>query len=598
MAFDTAFTLGVLVAVTIALALELLTPDALLLGALALLVLGGIIDLQTAFAGFSNLTLVAIGSLYVVAAGLRDVGALDRAAHLLFGRRDHGPQRTLLRMTPIVAVTSAFLNNTPVVAMGVPSARGWARRNGARISKLLMPLSFASILGGLCTVIGTSTNLVTDGLLRSRGFEGLGFFELAWVGLPCALVGLAYLVLLAPRVLPDRSDVRTEEEEERRHLLEVSVEESSSLVGRTVADLDLSELPGLTLRRIERGPRTLEPVAEAEHVTSGDRLLYSGTGHPGETTMVAGEEAMLRTPEEREPGDEGPELHQAVVPAGSRFVGATIAEVAFPERYNAAITGVRRGGRRLEEPFDDVHLRPGDTLMLDTGARFRETFEDSRDIYVASEEGGEGGAEETTPHDEPIWRMWAATLILAGIVGLAATGTAHIALASLLGALVIVGLGFVSPGEARESVDWSVLLVIGAAIGLASAMDSSGAAELLGSTVVEAAGGFGSVGLLAGLVFATMVTTGLITNNAAVALMLPVAISVAENQAAVDPRPLVLAVTVAASLALWTPLGYQTNLMVYGPGNYRFTDFIRLGLPLQLILAVVIIATASLLWFT
>ena len=182
MGFETAFTLGVLIAVTIALSIELLTPEALLLGALALLVLGGVIDLETAFAGFSNLTLVAIGSLYVVAAGLRDVGALDRASHLLFGRRDRGPRYTLLRMTPIVAVTSAFLNNTPVVAMGVPSARGWARRHGAKVSKLLMPLSFASILGGLCTVIGTSTNLVTDGLLRSRGFDGLGFFELAWVG--------------------------------------------------------------------------------------------------------------------------------------------------------------------------------------------------------------------------------------------------------------------------------------------------------------------------------------------------------------------------------------------------------------------------------
>ncbi|MFW6084250.1 MAG: SLC13 family permease [Gemmatimonadota bacterium] len=596
MPFDTAFTLGMLIAVTIALALELLTPDTLLLGALALLTVGGIIDLQTAFAGFSNLTLVAIGSLYVVAAGLREVGALDRASHLLFGRDDRGPRRTLLRMTPIVAVTSAFLNNTPVVAMGVPSARGWARRNGARVSKLLMPLSFASILGGLCTVIGTSTNLVTDGLLRSRGYDGLAFFELAWIGLPCAFVGLVYLVVVAPRILPDRSDVRTEEEEERRHLLEVSVEEGSSLIGRTVADDDLSEPPGLTLRRIERGPRTLEPVAEAEHVTTGDRLLYSGTRHPGETTMVAGEEATLRTPEVRESGEEVPELHQAVVPAGSRFVGATIAEVAFPERYNAAITGVRRGGRRLREPFDDLHLRPGDTLMLDTGTRFRETFEDSHDIYVATEEGGEGVDEEVTPHDEPAWKAWTASFILGGVVGLAATGVAHIALASLLGALAIVALGFVTPGEARESVDWSVLLVIGAAIGLASAMDSSGAARLIGSTVVEAAGGFGGVGLVAGLVLATMLTTGLITNNAAVALMLPVAISVAENQAALDPRPLVLAVTVAASLALWTPLGYQTNLMVYGPGNYRFTDFVRLGLPLQLILAVVIIVTAYVLW--
>lgn len=593
MPFETTFTLAVLVAVTAALALELLTPDALLLASLAALVLAGIIDLETAFAGFSNLTLVAIGSLYVVAAALRRVGALDRASHLLFGRRNRGSTLTLLRMTPIVATASAFLNNTPVVAMGIPVTRGWARRNRAKVSRLLMPLSFASIVGGLCTVIGTSTNLVADGLLRDRGLAGIGFFELATIGLPCAVVGLAYLVFLAPVLLPDREDVRRAEEEERSRLLEIDVPPGSPLIGRSVADLDLTGLPGLNLERIERGERTLGPVGEEERVATGDRLLYAGTGQPGDTAVVGGEETTLKAPDERPASVGSPELHQAVVPAGSRLVGTTVSDAAFPERYHAAVTGVRRDGRRVDRSLANIHLRPGDTLMLDTGARFREAFMDSHDIVVVTEEGGEGAEEEAVLAEEALWKTWVATGILVAVVGLAATGTVHIALAALLGALVMVALGFIGPGEAREAVDWSVLLMIGAAIGLAAAMDSSGAARLIASSIVDAAGGFGDVGLLAGLVVATMVTTGLITNNAAIALLLPVALSVAESQPSLEARGLILAVTVSASLALWTPLGYQTNLMVYGPGNYRFTDFVRFGLPLQVLLAATIVGVVT-----
>lgn len=596
MPFETAFTLGVLVAVTVALAFELLTPDALLLASLGALVLAGIIDLETAFTGFSNLTLVAIGSLYVVAAALRRVGALDRASHLLFGRRNRGSRLTLLRMTPIVAAASAFLNNTPVVAMGIPVARGWARRNRGNVSRLLMPLSFASIVGGLCTVIGTSTNLVADGLLRDRGLAGIGFFELATIGLPCALVALVYLVFLAPVLLPDREDVRIAEEEERSRLLEIDVPPESPLIGRTIADLELTGLPGLDLQRIERGERTLGPVGDEERVATGDRLLYSGGGNPGDKAVVGGEETILKAPDERPPSAEAPELHQAVVPAGSRLVGATVPDASFPERYQAAVTGVRRGGRRIDRPLTDIHLRPGDTLMLDTGARFRETFMDSHDIFVVTEEGGEGVDEEAVHAEEPLWKTWVATAILVAVVGIAATGTAHIALAALLGALAMVVLGFIGPGEAREAVDWSVLLMIGAAIGLAAAMDTSGAARLIASSIVDAAGGLGPVGLLGGLVVATMITTGLITNNAAIALLLPVALSVAESQPSLEARGLVLAVTVAASLALWTPLGYQTNLMVYGPGNYRFTDFVRFGFPLQVLLAVVIVGVVALSW--
>lgn len=593
MPFDAVLTLGLLLAVTIALAAELLSPDALLLGALGVLVLFGVLEPETAFEGFANLTLVAIGSLYAVAAGLRRCGALDKAEQLLFGRKSRGLRSALGRMTPTVATASAFLNNTPVVAMGVPSVRGWARRHDVPASKLLMPLSFASIMGGLCTIIGTSTNLVTDGLLRSHGLRGLGFFELAWVGVPCAIVGILYLVFFAPMLLPERTDPREEEEEVRQRLLELDIEEGSTLVGRTVDELGLTELPGLSLVRIERGDRTVGPVRPVERVSAGDRLMYAGEAAP-EDVGEKEETAKLHAPAKREEEETQPELHQAVISESSRLVGETVEEADFVERYNAAVTGVRRGGQRIE-PTERMRLRPGDTLMLDAGPGFREAFEVYRDFYIASEPGGEGRRDRLEARAETTRPIWLAVAILVGIVGLAASGVLHIALAALLGAFAMVALGFIAPGEAREAVDWSVLIVIGAALGLASALESSGAAELVGHAILGVAQGFGPVAVLVGVVVATMVLTGLITNNAAAALLFPITLSVASSQG-LDPRPLLIGMTIAASLALWTPLGYQTNLMVYGPGNYRFGDFIRFGLPLQLLLAVVAVLTITILW--
>lgn len=281
---------------------------------------------------------------------------------------------------------------------------------------------------------------------------------------------------------------------------------------------------------------------------------------------------------------------------GSRLVGSTVREAEFLERFNAAVTGVRRDGERLHGPLGEVVLRPGDILMLDTARGFREAFEDSPEFVVTSEAGGERPVQPMPEREEvSTLRRFGALGVLLGVVTLAATGTLHIAVAALVGALVFVALGFLSPGEARQAIDWEVLIVIGAALGLGRAMDESGAAEVIGHGLVEAAAGYGEMGLLAGVVLAAMVLTGLITNNAAAALMFPIALSIAQEQA-VDPRPLFIGITVASSLALWTPLGYQTNLMVYGPGNYRFSDFLRVGLPLQALLAVVIVAGIPLVW--
>ncbi len=599
MSFDALLTLGSLLLVLVGLMLELSSADVLLMAALAVVTVGGVIDLETALLGFANSTLLALGALYVLAAAMRETGALDRASTVLLGARD-SVGSVILRVSGTSAVASAFLNNTPIVAMGIPAVRSWARRHGVPSSKLLMPLSFASILGGLCTLIGTSTNLVADGLLRSHGYEGLGFFELAWVGVPCLLVGVAYLVLVAPRVLRGREGVRAIEERERRALVELELEEGSRLAGRTVADVGLDDLLGLSLVRIDRGEKAIAPVDPEEELAGGDRLFYESEDGTAPRPQELADYPGLRLATARVPADEDAqrdrELHSIVVKEGSRLVGHTVREGEFLERFNAAVTGVRRDGRRLEGPVGAVELRPGDVLMLDTARGFREAFEDSAEFFITSEVGGERPATPIAerPASSRTARL-SATAVLGGVVALAATGLLHIAEAALVGALVVVALDLVSPGEARQAIDWEVLIVIGAALGLAEALEASGAAGLIGGGVVSVAAGYGPVVLLGGVVLATMVLTGLITNNAAAALMFPIALSVAETQA-IDPRPLLVGLTLAASLALWTPLGYQTNLMVYGPGNYRFSDFVRLGLPLQLGLAAMVVILVPLVW--
>jgi len=611
--FDLALTVGVIAFVLIALIADVLSADAIFVGALVIVVLGGVIDLDTALQGFGNSTLLALGSLYVVAAALRTTGALDAASQYVLGRGKN-VRRLLLRMCPPVTIYSAFLNNTPVVAMGIPAIRGWCRRHGVSPSRLLMPLSFAAILGGICTLIGTSTNLVVHGLLQSHDMPGLGFFELAWVGVPCAVLGLGYVIFLMPSLLKDRADIREEEEAERADLVEVELAVGSPLVDQTVEEAELDLLPDLALARIQRGDRDIAPVATGETLQPGDRLLYTPTDAKGNSNDESNDEdgaakeaaSAGGTPDlSAFPGlrlaytdvkrTEDRELHQVVVREGSALIGERVREVPFKERFGAAVTGIRRGGERLEEPLNEIKLRPGDTLLLDTQRGFREAHEENEAFMVASEAGGEKPGQDHPMERAGGWQLQLSVAVIVGIVALVGTGLMHIAIAGPLGAMILVGAGIINPGEARRAVDWEVLIVIGAALGLGQAMEASGAAALMGRGIVESMQVFGGYGLLAGIVFATAVLTNVVTNNGAVALMFPVVLSVAESQG-YDPRAMMIGMTLAGSMAFITPIGYQTNLMVYGPGNYRFADFTVAGGALQVVLWALIIILAPLVW--
>lgn len=601
MGFEQLFILGVLLLVFIGLVIELWSPDAILLTALAILTISGVLSLEEAFQGFANTTLIALGSLYVVSAAMRESGALERTSSIILGRETRSIQRILLRLCPSVSLYSAFLNNTPVVAMGIPAIRSWAQKNNIVVSKLLMPLSFAAILGGLCTLIGTSTNLITHGLLQSHGFEGLSFFELAWVGVPCALVGLFYLVFISPILTPARRDIRYEEEQIRKLLVEIEVEEGANVIGKTIEQSGLGAFPGFYLSRINRNDREIAPVPNDEKIRQGDHLLYTAkdgvAAHTPDLDGYPGLRLALRAPRDIQPEDRERELHQVVVKEGSPLVGTALEDAKLLERFGAAVTGVRRRGKRVDQPLGSFVLHSGDVLLLDTKRGFREAHEDARDFFLTSVAGGEAPGAETSLKERHSRDkdLYVSVAVLVGIVSLVATGVVHIALAGILGVAVLLSFNVIKAGEARKSVDWTVLIVIGAAIGLGKAMEVSGTAELIGRWMVDLTSAYGNRTVLAGVVIVTGLLTEIITNNGAVALMFPIALSVAESQG-IEARGLFIAITLVASMSLITPIGYQTNLMVYGPGNYRFGDFFKVGFLLELTLWVLVIILVPIFW--
>jgi di/tricarboxylate transporter len=606
---DALLALAVLALAVAGLAAEVLNPDVLLVAALASLVALGVVDMETALRGFASPVLVTLAGLFVVAAGLRATGVLELAADGVLGRGT-GLRTTLARLVGAAASSSAFVSNTAVVAMGIPAVTGWARRHGVSPSRVLIPLSYASILGGVCTLLGTSTNLVADDLLRSRGLEGLGFFELALVGLPLAAVGLVYLVALGPRLLPDREPDKSPQEKAREYVADMRVPPGSELAGETVEEAGLRRLPGLFLVRIERETGTVAPVTPAERLAAGDRLTFAGViDRIAELRRIRGLEAASAgrrasgAPaggdgaaggsgpsggDPPPPDDPGWELHEAVVSPGSPLVGTSVRDAEFRARYNAAVMAVHRHGEKIEERIGDIVLRPGDTLVLEAAPGFSRAYRDSSDFYLVSRVD-EAGSRPRRGH------AWRAVAVLVATVGAAATGLVSLPLAALGGGLATVLTGCATYGEARRSIDWSVLVVIGCALGIAAALEASGAAAAVGTALASTAEAAGPTGLLAAVVLGTMVLTEMITNNAAVALVFPLVATAASAQG-LDPRPLLLGATVAASLSMATPLGYQTNLMVFGPGKYRYLDFVRVGVPLQLLLAAGTVALVRWWW--
>ncbi|MEZ5376441.1 MAG: SLC13 family permease [Acidimicrobiales bacterium] len=550
------------------------SPAVGVVGALMALFLIGVIDSDQALQGFSNRAPVTIACMYVVAGAIDRTGALTPIVRSLTGARSTAAG--LARVIGVSGIISSIVANTPVVAMLINPLVGWSGRQRISPSKVLIPLSYATLFGGMITLIGTSTNLVGSGVVSSLGEEPFGLLEPAKLGLPIAALGLVMVVVLGPRLLPDRGG-RIDENVERPFTVSLVVEPGGALDDATVQGGGLRNLPGVFLVGLEREGELTAPVHPEHALRGGDQLTFAGQvdqvvelertaglkldGHKHLMALEDGEHSWF----------------EAVIGASSSLIGSTIKAVGFRGRYQAAVVALHRSGEAVEGRLGDVRLQVGDSLLLVADSQFRSRWKDRSDFLLI--------ASRSEPPPTASKRAPLALLVMAMVAVLPLLGVTDVLRSAVLGAAATVVLGLLTPRQARDSVDLSVIVLIAAAIGVGAAAESTGVATTIADGLVSALGWAGTWGVALGVVLATLTLTELVTNAAAVAIVVPIAMRVAEDSGA-DPRLFALGATLAASASFLTPIGYQTNTMVYGPGRYRFADYLRLGVPLTLMIVV------------
>jgi len=580
-------SLGVVVFCFSMFALGRAAPDLVTAAGLTLLLVLGILTPAEALAGFSNPGMLTVAVLYIVVTGLTETGAVGWIGQAVLGR-PRSPEHARLRLMAPAAAVSAFLNNTPVVAIFIPAVQDWAKRYGLELSRLMIPLSYATIAGGTCTLIGTSTNLVVDGLYTAHtGTPGLGLFDLAWIGVPLVALTLLYLLTAGRWLLPSRAAAIASYEDVREYAAEMLVPPDSPLIGKSVEQAGLRQLPGLFLVEIDRDGQCMPAVSPREILQAGDRLVFAGILESvvdlqrTRGLLPATDQVFKLTGPRQVRG-----FVEAVLSDKCPLVGKGVREGRFRNRYNAVIIALARNGERVKRKIGDIELRAGDTLLLECRPSFVEQQRNSRDFLLVSQLG------ESHPlnHD----RAPTAIAIVAAMVLAVTTGLLGMLEAAMVAAGLMILTRCTDGRTARRAPDWQVLVVIATSFGIGAALEKTGAAALLAGGLIGLAGG--DPWLTLALVFlATALLTSLATNNVAAVLVFPIALQTAEAMQ-VDPIPFVVTLMVAASASFATPFGYQTNLMVFNVGGYRFGDFLRIGVPLTLLVGLVTVSLVPLVW--
>ncbi|HUF13494.1 MAG TPA: SLC13 family permease [Longimicrobiales bacterium] len=596
-AVDAALTRDVALALAVcALALLLFVwnrvrPDVVAGIVATVLMVSGLLTPAEAVSGFGNEATIIVGLLLVLSAALLRTGAVEQLG-LLVGRIARDSElRLLVAVLLLVVPLSAFVNNTAAVAVLLPLVIGLARNASFSASRVLMPLSFAGQLGGTLTLIGSSTNLVVAGLVVQLGLGRIRLFDITPPAFAMVLVGVLYLLTVGRWLLPHREPVADllESYELHDYLASIRVGAESSWVGRTIAHLRLRETEGLNVVAIEREDGSHAVPVASTVINPGDMLLVEGTIAAltalrdvsgvdlGVAETAAGwPAAPVRERADREE-DDPLRTAEIMVPRRSHAAGRTLRQIGFRARYQIGAIGLRRHGQPLHEPLADVVLRTGDLLLVQGRASALRALHEEGELALV-------GAVEVPVRRRNKMRI--AIAIMVGVVAMAALGIAPILASAMVGTSLVFLTGCLTAEEAYEDVDWSVIVLIGALLPLGMAMQRSGAAAFLAGQTLDLAAPLGLYGLLAAVYLLTVALTSMISNAAAAVILTPVAAAVATG-AGSSPLPFVVAVMFAASNAFLTPVGYQTNLFVYGPGGYRFGDYFRLGAPLTALTAAV-----------
>ncbi len=579
-------TIATIIGIAIALVRDLARPDMIFLSALGVLLAAGVVTPNEAFAGFSNGAVIALASLFVVAAGIEESGLLRRIEWRLL-RKVHYLPTALLRMMVPTALVSAFMNNTPVVAMWMQPVQRWAYRSKISPSKVLIPLSYASIAGGMVTLMGSSTNVVVAGLVEGYDLPPLGLFDFSLIGLPAAIVVLIFLAFVGVRLLPDRaSEPVFTRSRLQQCLFEIRISEGSPFAGKTLDQAKLDTDNESTIVQVRRGKHIM-PVDRQFVLGQRDVLCFSGDVSIFENLLLrSGLEPGVAIAKERTKNLLP--MYEAVISETSNLIGKSLKDVDFLSTYGGVVLAVQQRAGGLEGAMTDITLKAGDLILVGAVAGFEDRWNASHtEFYYVLPRGASHGR-------PPKRRLVLSLGILVTMIVMIAMGLAPLPTVAFGGALAMVATRCIGITTARNALDLQVLLLIAAALGLGVAAEKTGLAEGLAQILTSMAT-VSPILALIGLYACTNIMTELIANKAAAVLMLPVALGMATTLDA-DPKAFILAVAVAAAASFMTPVGYQTNLMVMAAGNYKVRDYLRVGLPISLLIMVTAVTIISMRW--
>lgn len=555
--------------------------------AAVILTAAGILSPTEAIAGFANEAIAVMLMLILLSGIIRKTGVLEWLFYkkIPLSMKYHG---FLAQMIPFTAGTSAFINNTPIVAMLIPFVRDWGRKHGVPVSKLLMPLSWAAILGGMVTLIGTSTNLIVNGMVVGSGGDSLQILDFAPVGLMILATGMAYIFLIGYKLLPSRKDpAESVAIHPREYMANVIIEPDSPLAGKTIEQAHLRNLKGLFLAEIIRNGNTIAPVKPGDILFAGDKLVLVGdTG--GIAELIGKFKGLKPTGGFELPKEEKVKVIETVVSTRSSLIGTTVKQTGFRGKFDAAILAVHRKGERLKGKIGSIKLQPGDLLILVAGSEFGERTSESDDLHVISL------IKELHNINFRKSIFVVSSSLLCILLSIFSIVPLFISLTTLLALFMIFGITSLS--ELKQSLNMNLLITAAFAFAVGSAVANTELGSLLSGTVVSAFSPLGTIGLLAAIYIVTNILAEFITTTAAACIVFPFAVSVAALQTGIPATPFYLAVAYGAAANFITPLGYQTNLMIYGPGGYRFTDYLKAGLPLKVICAAVAICGLGLVY--
>lgn len=576
----------------VCLILEVAQPGIIIFSVLVALLITGILTPEEALSGFSNEGMLTVALLFIVAGAVQKSGIIDRVMNDWL-KRSRTETGAMIRFFVPISLFSAFLNNTPIVVMFTPIVKSWCEKHGLSPSKFLIPLSYATILGGTITLMGTSTTLVVHGMLLNYGLEGFSLFTLTIVGIPVTLIGLLFLFTVGKRLLPDHKGFREQVKENvKSYIAEMEVEHFFPYVDENVVKAGLRNLDGLYLIEIIRRNERVSPVRGSTIIQTGDRLIFAGEiAAIAELQKING--LKLRTGSDLELDDlknGKTSLIEVVVSHQSGLLSKSIKQSRFRSRYDAGVIAIHRNNERIRGRVGDIVLKPGDSLLLLGGVDFVEKYEQANDFYVVSQ------LDPPKTLNQDTWKGSFSIVLFIAMIILVSIGWLSMLKAMALAVVILFIMNIINWEETKKNIQFEVLLVIASSFGIGEAMTKNGLAEWIADGIMAIGASSGIIFVLFLLYALTNIFTEFITNSAAAVLMLPIGLEIA-LVLEINPMGIAVLIAIAASASFMTPIGYQTNLIVYGPGGYKFGDYVKVGAPLSVLVMITSVTIIYHIWF-